>query len=478
MKRIPGTIVLVAVLAALAHAAMAQTSTLATVRPAAQNVIVFIGNGLGPATTTAARLMRYKEDGALAMESMPALARVRTWALDAQTSESAAATSMLLTGTKTRNDVVAMDGDTRSQGYAPGRDPIRNVPAAENRCPATGNGQAVATLLELAVAKHRSTGIVTTGRLTGGPSAAAWAHVCHRDAEYEVARQAVPKGAGFNARLGNGVDVMMGGGSAYWRPFDAAKRARGRPDIRELVGEMQAQGYTFVGDLTALNAAPVVAGSRLLGLFDQNDADGTQQGALSYELDRDPKREPSLAEMTAKAMDVLGTNADGYVLVVEAGRIVQAVHAGNARRALVDTIAFDDAVRVALDKADIAHTLIVVTGDHDTTMTLIGGSRRGSDVLGLHLDPASGKPDVDASGSTYTSIVFGTGPNRPDQRKSLDTPTVVQKDYVQESVVKLASGTNGGGDVVLRAAGAGSSNFHGTLDNIKVFALIRKIADL
>ena len=469
------------VVALVATEARAQTNTangMTAVRPAAQNVIVFIGNGLGPATTTAARLMRYKEDGALAMDTMPALARVKTWALDAQTSESAAATSMLLTGVKTRNDVVAMDGNTRSQGYAPGRDPIRNVATAENRCPATGNGQAVATLLELAIAKHRATGIVTTGRLTGGPSAAAWAHVCHRDAEYEIARQAVPKGVGFNAQLGNGVDVMMGGSSGYWRPFDAAKRPRGRPDMRELVGEMQAQGYTFVSDLTAMNAAPVVPGSRLLGLFDANEVDGPQQGGMSYDLDRDPKREPSLAEMTAKAMDVLRTAPEGYVLVVEAGRIVQALHAGNARRALVDTIAFDDAVRVALDKADIARTLIVVTGDHDTTMTLIGGSRRGSDVLGLHLDPVNGRPDVDASGSTYTAIVFGTGPNRPDQRRTLDTPTVVQKDYVQESAIKLQQGSDGGGDVVLRAAGAGSSNFHGTLDNIKVFTLIRKIADL
>jgi alkaline phosphatase len=314
--------------------------------------------------------------------------------------------------------------------------------------------------------------------LTSGPAAASYAHVCHREAEYEIARQAVPGGAGFNGALAKGLDVMMGGASAYWRPFDATKRQRGRPDARELVGELQSQGYTFVSDLTTMNAAPFAAGSRLIGLFDFNDGDGTVQGAMSYDLDRDPKREPSLAEMTAKAIDVMSSNPNGFVLVVEAGRINQALHAGNARRALVDTIAFDDAVRVALDKADLSRTLVVVTGDHDSTMTLIGGGRRGSDVLGLHLNPVTGKPDVDESGSTYTSLVFGTGTNRPDKRAPLDTPSVVQKDYVQESAIKLPAGTNGGGDVILRASGAGSSNFHGTIDNTRVFALIRRVADL
>jgi alkaline phosphatase len=241
---------------------------------------------------------------------------------------------------------------------------------------------------------------------------------------------------------------------------------------------MQGQGYTFVSDLTAMNAAPLAAGTRLLGLFDFNDGDGAMQSAMSYELDRDPKREPSLADMTSKAIDILEANAKGYVLVVEAGRIDQALHVGNARRALVDAIAFDDAVKVALDKSNPSRTLIVVTGDHDSTMTLIGGGRRGSDVLGLHLNPVTGKPDVDENGSTYTSLVFGTGTNRPDKRTTLDTPTVVQKDYVQESAIKLPAGTNGGGDVILRAAGAGSSNFRGTIDNTRVFALIRKAADL
>ncbi len=440
----------------------------------AQNVIVLIGNGLGPATTTAARLMRYKEDGSLTVDTMPNLARVRTWALDAQTSDSAAAVTALLTGVKVRNDVVAMDSLTRAGRFAPGKDPIRNVANAENHCPASGNGGPSSTLLELAIAKSKATGIVTTGRLTSGPAAAAYAHICHRDAEFEVARQAVPNGAGFNPALGRGIDVLLGGISSMWRPFDAAKRTKGRPDARELVGEMQTLGYTFVSDLTAMNAAPIVAGSRLIGLFDFAE----DQNAMSYDLDRDPHREPSLAAMTSKAIDILSTHANGYVLVVQAGRIDHALHASNARRALVDTIAFDDAVKVALEKSDLNRTLVVVTGDHDTSMTLIGGGRRGSDVLGLHLNAVTGKPDVDTGGAPYTSLVFGTGSNRPDRRPLLDSPTVLQKDYQQEAAIRTASTTNGGGDVVLRASGVGAASFRGTIDNTRVFTLIRRAADL
>ncbi|MEO8935968.1 MAG: alkaline phosphatase [Burkholderiaceae bacterium] len=450
------------------------TSAGAQATTAAQNVIVLIGNGLGPTATTAARVMRYKEDGTLAMDLMPNVARVRTWSLDAQTSDSTAAVSALLTGVKVRNDVVAMDGTTRALEFAPGKDPVRGVANAENHCPATGNGVASRTLLELAVTKNRATGIVTTGRLTAGAAAAAYAHICHRNAEFEVARQAVPGGAGFNASLGRGIDVMMGGISSPWRPFDAARRPRGRPDARELVGELQTLGYTVVSDLTAMNAAPITAGSRVIGLYDFAE----DQGAMSYELDRDPKREPSLAQMTSKAIDVLSTNRNGYVLVVEGGRIGQAQRASSARRALFDTTAFDDAVKVALDKVDLTKTLVVVTGDHDTTMAYIGGGRRGSDVLGLHLNPVTGKPDVDANGAPYTSLVYGTGSNRPDRRAPLDSPTVLQKDYQQEAAIKLGAGTNGGGDVILRASGAGASTFRGTIDNTRVFALIRRAADL
>ena len=443
----------------------------------ARNVIVFVGAGLGPAVITAARVGRYKEDGALTMDALPYVARLRTPSLDAQTSDSAAAVSAMLTGVKVRNDVVSMDGGTRSVGFAPGRDPIRNVAGADNRCPANGNGAPSTTLIELAIAKGKATGVVTTSRLTGAGISSAYAHVCHRDAEYEVARQAVPGGVGYNDKLGRGVDVLLGGISTYWRPFEAAKRVRGRPDGRELVGELQARGYTYVTDLVSLNAAPSADGTKIVGLFDFADGDGPWQGEMSHETDRNINREPSLGQMTARALDVLMKNPTGYLLVVDAAGIQTALQGGSARRALADTIALDDAVKVAIDKVDLTNTLVVVAGDHATTLAYIGGGRRGSDVLGLQTDPVTGKPMTDADGNTYTTLVFGTGPNRPDKRANLDAPTVLQRDYLQESAIKLARGTNSATDVVVYATGVGAERFRGSLDHARVFTLIRSAAD-
>ncbi len=443
----------------------------------ARNVIVFVGTGMGPTVTAAARAMRYKEDGTLTLDTLPYVARVRTASLDAQDPDGAAAVSALMTGVKVRNDVVAMSDATRSQGFAPGKDPIRGVPNAENRCPATNNGAPSPTLLELAIARNKATGIVTTARLTSGPAAATYAHVCHRDAAYEIARQAVPGGAGFNDRLGKGVDLMMGGDSSDWRPLDAARRPRGRPDNRELVGELLSQGYTFVSDLTSMNAAPVRAGSRVIGLFDFADGDGAPQSRMSFDLDRDPNREPSLAQMTVKAIDILSKNPAGYVLVVEGGRIDHALRAGNARRALVDTIALDDAVKAALERADPSRTLVLVTADHSSTLAYVGAGRRGSDVLGLNLDPVTGRPRLDEDGNAYASLMFGTGPNRPDKRPNLDTPTAVHRDAVQEAVFRLATGTSGGADVMVYATGIGSGAFRGTLDHAKIFGLVRQASD-
>ena len=462
------------VVAALAASVLA---TPARADHEARSVIVFVGAGMSPAVTTAARVSRYKEDGALTIDGLTNVARLRTQGLEAQGADSAAAVSAMMTGVKVRNDVVAMNGATRSVGFGPGRDPIRGIPGADNRCPANGNGEASPSLMELAIAKGKATGIVTTGRLTGTGISSAYAHVCHRDAEFEIARQAVPGGAGYNEKLGRGIDVMLGGISTYWRPFDAAKRPRGRPDSRELVGELQARGYTFVTDLVSLNAVPSAANAKIIGLFDFAEGDGPWQGEMSHDSDRDINREPSLAQMTARALDVLMKNPTGYLLVVDAAGIQSALQAGSARRALADTIALDDAVKVAIEKVDLANTLVIVTGDHATTLAYLGGGRRDSDVLGLQTDPVTGKPMTDSDGNTFTTLVFGTGPNRPDKRANLDMPTVLQRDYLQESAIKLPRGTNSAADVVVYATGTGADRFRGTLDHSRVFTLIRSAAD-
>lgn len=470
--------------------ATATTKTADREPAAARNVIFFIGDGYGLVPMTATRIFTVGEDGELAIDRLPETAFVKTWSLDAQVTDSAPSMAAYMTGVKSRNEVLAMDGD--SVAVAPGRDPATGVANAVDNCPA-GNGKPATTLLELAIAKGRATGVVTTARLTHATPGATFSHVCHRNAEYEIARQAVPGGEGFNPALESGVDVLLGGISQYWRPFDADQRKAGRPDGRDLVAELEGQGYTFVADRAALAAAPTDAGSRLIGLFDF----AADEGQMSYELDRDPAVEPSLTEMSLKALDRLSKNPEGFFLMVESGRIDHALHSTNAARALADARAFDQAIAATIDKVretdpDLRHTLIVVTADHDHTMVMNGyaaltgpTTADNPGILGLMRDYATpAEPALDADGKPFTTLVFGTGENRIAGARSamtaLTDAVVADKDYHQEAVVQTGIGgeTHGGGDVFLGATGQGAAGFHGVIDNTKVFSIIREAADL
>ena len=453
--------------------AIAVATSQAVAAGEAKNVIFFLGDGMGPVTVTASRIYKYGEGGKLTMETLPRTARIRTYSLDAQTTDSAPSMAAYMTGVKMRNEVLSMDGTTLAKRPSADTTVTPNVGNAVNNCPATGNGASVPTILEQAIAKGKGTGVVTTARLTHATPAATYSHSCHRDAEYAIAVQAVPGGAGFNAALGTGIDVLLGGISYYWRPFDATANPRGRPDKRDLVAELQAKGYAAASDLSSFNAAP--SSGRMIGLFDQALA----QGHMSYELDRDPAKEPSLAQMTTKAIDILSKNPNGYFLMVEGGRIDHALHGTNAKRALADTISFDDAIKAALGKVDLTNTLVVVTADHDHTIAFNGYSHLGNDILGKTTDVKTKKPVLAADGLPFTTLVFGNGgtPRQGVRGDITSVDTSGNKDYLQEVGVQLGtpgSETHGGGDVMLFATGAGSNVFKGSLDNTKVFGLMRQ----
>ncbi|WP_042012636.1 alkaline phosphatase [Aeromonas fluvialis] len=431
----------------------------------AKNVILFIGDGMGPTVLTATRLFKVGEEGNLEMMKLPRSARIKTFSNDAQTTDSAPSMAAYTTGVKMNNEVIAMSSDTRA--VAPGKDSNGNKTI--NNC-TDDNGKPAATILELAKAAGKSVGAVTTTELTHATPAATYAHICHRDAAYDIAVQAVPGGAGFNQALGDGVDVLMGGGANHWTPYSASNKG-GRNDNRDLTAEMKALGYRYV--TTQSELAKVTSG-KVLGLF-------SSKSHLDYELDRVAKgaanTQPSLSEMTAKAIDLLSQNSQGYFLMVEGGRIDHALHGTNAKRSLTDAVALDEAVKTALGKVDLNNTLIVVTADHDHTMTINGYSAKGNPVLDL-VKNGDGATQNDVDGKPFTTLVFGNGPNRADVRPTLTSDQVMADDYLQETGVKLASETHGGGDVMLFADGAGSNRFKGTLDNTKVFGKLREALGL
>jgi alkaline phosphatase len=387
-----------------------------------------------------------------------------------------------MTGVKQNNGVVSMSFGTRS--VAPGKDANGN--ATVNKCE---GGSPATTLLELARRRGMALGIVTNTSVTDATPASAYGHACHRKLETDLAAMLVPGGAGYNSALGTrGLEVLFGGGTQFFTPF-----ARGgkRADKRDLLAELGQQGFRVVSDTAQLNALGVNPQQPVIGLFAQNHMD--------YDATRDAAKQPSLTEMTRKAIDLLAPHATqtgkGFFLVVEGGLIDHALHATLGKRALQETVSYNAAMQAALDKMEaldpgLKNTLVVATADHDHTLLLNGYTVRtgkttptNPGVLGLvrNLD---GSPKLDREGRPFTIIGFGNGENRTNGPRSsqpaLTDEIVTRDDYHQEAVVRTRAGaeTHGGTDVYLGAAGAGAELFRGTIDNTRVFSLIKTAAGL
>jgi alkaline phosphatase len=251
-------------------------------------------------------------------------------------------------------------------------------------------------------------------------------------------------------------------------------------------------------DFDAINPAAV---DRLLGLFEPSH--------MQYEADRDNDigGEPSLEAMTTKAMDILAKNRNGYFLMVEAGRIDHGHHAGNAYRALTDTIALSNAVKAAAAKAG-PDTLIVVSADHSHVFTIAGYPDRGNPILGLV--KIDGVLYTDLLGLPFTTLGYANGPgytgalktgsgsNLLEGIKTQTTPSPLAgsggatftrgsslgiaagrpdltavatdaRDFMQEATVPLSSETHAGEDVAIFATGPNAHLFRGNLEQSMIY---------
>ncbi|MBN2848595.1 MAG: alkaline phosphatase [Coriobacteriia bacterium] len=216
------------------------------------------------------------------------------------------------------------------------------------------DGTPLATIMEMAKAKGLANGLVTTTRVTHATPAAWVSHNADRDAENDIARDY------FDFQP----DVLLGGGSRF---FDGTRR----PDGRDLFAEFAATGYDVLRTRDQLLALGV-SDRKIFGTFNSSH--------ISYYVDRvnTPAlgaAEPTLAEMTAVALNRLSRNRKGFVLQVEAGRIDHASHANDAWGALLDTYELDLTLRVIRDYVAMnPNTLLVITSDHGNSGWGVNGT--------------------------------------------------------------------------------------------------------
>ncbi|MDP2506591.1 MULTISPECIES: alkaline phosphatase [unclassified Oceanobacter] len=443
----------------------------------ARNLILFLGDGMSVTTLTAARIFQGQQQGFsgeenfLSFERFPYSGLVKTYNTNQQTPDSAGTMSAIMTGVKTRAGVLSI-GPEQDRAVCQG-----------------SQAHQLTTLLEYASQQGLATGVVTTARLTHATPAATYAHTPERDweADSDLSEEARQQGCEdiaaqlIHRGFANGLDLAMGGGRKNFMTT-AREGVRLDTDLTQQFSTRYPDGQLLLSrnDLMGMQARTPV-----LGLFADSH--------MAYAHDR-TSAEPSLTEMTFAALQILHQqtqNSDrGYVLIIEGARIDHAHHAGNAYRALTDTVAMADAVAFADRMTNDNDTLIMVTADHSHTLSFSGYPQRGNDILGLvqHNDQLTHASD----GAPYTTLGYanGLGANDIDPVSAAESgrqngrvhwhedEDTSHPDFHQAALGHRESETHGSDDVAIHAKGPGSQWFRGLLEQNSLFHLASRALHL
>jgi alkaline phosphatase len=349
--------------------------------PRARNIILLLGDGMGAAHRTAARIVSRgvrngKAAGRLAMDTLDVTGMVMTSSLNSVITDSSPGMAAYSTGQKNNNNQEGVFPDNTPDAF--------DNPRIEY----------VGELLRRTRGAGFNVGIVTTADVTDSTPAANAVHTAERSAGQGIAAQF------FDERETNAVTVLMGGGSRHFMPLTAGGE---RTDDRRLREEFQQAGYSLLtngAEVTAALAAPPPR--RLLGLFHTSHLpvafDKVGAGRYSDELARSAnaafRDTPMLDDLAKLALQSLSAHSPaGFYLLIEGASIDKRAHAVDAERMIWDVIEFDRAVQAALDfarrtngDADGANdTLVIVTADHETGglgIIGVGNDRYAPDTLG------------------------------------------------------------------------------------------------
>ena len=362
-----------------------------------KNIIILLGDGMGAAQRTAARIVaggyaQGKNITPLAMDTFPVTAMVKTASLNSVVTDSAPGMSAFVSGNKNNNNEEGVFPDDTVNSFDNPR--IEYLSEYLHRT------------------QGKALGLVTTSDVFDATPAANAIHTSARGDGTGIVDQY------FDDRKLTGLSVLMGGGRKWFVPASTPGSARGdRSDYafsatdahtanivkawgaapgaldkdRNLLAEFQAAGFAYAGDKTAMDAIDTKKTSHLLGLFSHSNMnvaldkmDGRRKNGQG--LGNEGKNrvvddygfpdQPMLDEMTAKALGVLEKKKEGFVLMIEGASIDKQAHAMDTERWMLDTIEFDRSIALAQSfAAKHGNTLVIVTADHECAgVALIGGS--------------------------------------------------------------------------------------------------------
>ena len=359
-----------------------------------KNIIILLGDGMGAAHRTAARIVSQgysqgKAKGKLAMDSLPVTGMVMTSSLNAIVTDSAPGMSNYVTGNKAQNSQEGVWPDDTNDAF----DNPRFEYLSEY----------------LHRLQGKALGLVTTADVFDATPAANAVHTGNRNNGTGIVDQYL------DDRGLTGLTVLMGGGRKWFLPnaTDAIQPVSGTYNIvngsqrtsstdyvlpadivagwgaapgakdpnRDLIAEFKAAGFAYASDKPSLDSATAATPAKLLGLFAYSnmnvslDKIGKRRGQSTVVDDYGLPNQPMLDEMASAALKVLANSPTGFVAMIEGASIDKQAHLMDTDRWLLETIEFDHAVQVAKDFAE-AHpdTLVIVTADHECSGAAIIGA--------------------------------------------------------------------------------------------------------
>ncbi|MFZ2087793.1 MAG: alkaline phosphatase [Desulfobaccales bacterium] len=299
-----------------------------------KNLIVLIADGCAAEQYT---LARWFKGAPLALDQI-CVGAVKTHIADSVVADSAPASTAFATGCRTSDKFI---------GVGPKNPTLTGTPAPDPNL----SYKPVATVLEGARLMGKATGIVVTCRVTHATPAAYYAHVPSRTLDNDIMEQGVYQN----------LDVVLGGGKRHLLPPEKGGK---RTDGENLMDVIQERGYAFAANAPQLDQ---VKAGKVYGIFAYNHPEP--------EIDRPEyaPEQPTLEQMTRKALELLSQDPDGFFLVVEGSQVDWACHANDPAHMLSDLLMFDRAVQAAVDFAQKdGNTLVLAFSDHNCGGMSIG----------------------------------------------------------------------------------------------------------